>query len=153
MLDCLHVMHVFACFHVHVCVYMYVCSEQAVHLQNLIRVQSAYLHTLIGDLCCSYKIYRQTFHIQCHALFSQKKDMLKCCLLHFWMVKTFLKVTIQINAKRKIREKSRECHSHKPQSFPVTKRKRKQKKKKKKKNERKSNKRTKTLRLALSSPI
>ena len=48
----------------------------------------------------------------------------------------------------KVREKSRECHSYKPQSFPDTKRKREQTKP----NKRKSNKRMKTLRLALSSP-
>ena len=33
--------------------------------------------------------------------------------------------SIDIAAKRKVREKSRECHNHKPQPFPDTKRKRK----------------------------
>ena len=41
----------------------------------------------------------------------------------------------QVNKKR-VREKSRECHNHKPQPFPDTKRKRKQTKP----NKRKSNK-------------
>ena len=51
--------------------------------------------------------------------------------------------------KKKVREKSRECHNHKPQPFPDTKRKRKPKIPK-------STNRTnirKALRLALSSPI
>ena len=45
--------------------------------------------------------------------------------------------------KKKMREKSRECHSHKPQPFQDTKRKRKPKKKKNNNKQHKSNKRTK----------
>ena len=51
---------------------------------------------------------------------------------------------------KKIREKSREYHNRKPQPLPDTKRKRQQEKTKK--NKHKSNKRTKSIRLALSSP-
>ena len=46
--------------------------------------------------------------------------------------------------KKKVREKSRECHNHKPQPFPDTKRKRKQTKP----NKRKSNKRTKSTKIS-----
>ena len=49
-------------------------------------------------------------------------------------------------AKKKIREKSRECHSHKPQPFQDTKRKRKQTK------PNKSNKRTKSAEISFLSP-
>ena len=49
---------------------------------------------------------------------------------------------------KKIREMSRECHNHKPQRFPDTKRKGKPTNP----NKHKSNKRTKSIRLALSSP-
>ena len=52
------------------------------------------------------------------------------------------------SVENKEREKSKECHNHKPQPYQDTKRKRKQTKQ----NKRKSNKRTKTLRLALFSP-
>ena len=51
-------------------------------------------------------------------------------------------------SKKKVREKSRECHNHKPQSFPDTKRKRKQTKP----NKRKSNKRTKSTKISLLFP-
>ena len=50
--------------------------------------------------------------------------------------------------RKKVREKSRECHNHKPQPFPDTKRKRIQTKP----NKRKSTNVRKALRLALSSP-
>ena len=50
--------------------------------------------------------------------------------------------------EKKVREKSRECHNHKPQPFPDSKRKRKPTNP----NKHKSNKRRKALRLALSSP-
>ena len=46
--------------------------------------------------------------------------------------------------KKKVREKSRDCHDHKPQPFPDTKRKRKQTKP----NKRKSNKRTKSTKIS-----
>ena len=46
--------------------------------------------------------------------------------------------------KNKVREKSRECHNHKPQPFSDTKRKRKQTKP----NKRKSNKRTKSIKIS-----
>ena len=49
---------------------------------------------------------------------------------------------------KKVRGKSRECHNHKLQPFPDTKRKGKPTKP----NKHKSNKRTKTTKLALSSP-
>ena len=47
------------------------------------------------------------------------------------------------NILKKVREKSRKCHNHKPQPFPDTKRKRKQTKP----NKRKSNKRTKSTKV------
>ena len=47
-----------------------------------------------------------------------------------------------------VREKSRECHNHKPQLFPDTKRKRKQKKP----NKRKSNKRMKSTKIGSLFP-
>ena len=50
--------------------------------------------------------------------------------------------------EKKVREKSRECHNHKPQPFPDTKRKRKQKKS----NKRKSNKRTKSTKISFLFP-
>ena len=50
--------------------------------------------------------------------------------------------------KKKVREKSRECHSHKPQPIPDTKRKRTQIKP----NKRKSNKRTKSTKISFLSP-
>ena len=40
--------------------------------------------------------------------------------------RTFHSKQICFNTKKKFREKSRECHNHKPQPFPDTKRKRKQ---------------------------
>ena len=46
--------------------------------------------------------------------------------------------------KKKVREKSRECHNYKPQPFPDTKRKTKQTKP----NKRKSNKRTKSTKIS-----
>ena len=49
---------------------------------------------------------------------------------------------------KKVREKSRECHNHKPQPFPDTKRKRKQTKP----NKRKSNKRTKSTKISSLFP-
>ena len=48
------------------------------------------------------------------------------------------------NPTIKVREKSRECHNHKPQPFPDTKRKKKQTKPKK----RKSKKRTKSTKIS-----
>ena len=50
--------------------------------------------------------------------------------------------------KKKVREKSWECHNHKPQPFPDTKRKRKQTKP----NKRKSNKRTKSTKISSLFP-
>ena len=50
--------------------------------------------------------------------------------------------------KKKVREKSREYHNHKPQSFPDTKRKRKLTKP----NKRKSNKRTKSTKISSLFP-
>ena len=50
--------------------------------------------------------------------------------------------------KKKVREKSRECHNHKPQPFPDTKRKKKQTKP----NKRKSNKRTKSTKIGSLFP-
>ena len=50
--------------------------------------------------------------------------------------------------KKKVREKSRECHKNKPQPFPDTKRKRKQTKP----NKRKSNKRTKSNKICFLFP-
>ena len=50
--------------------------------------------------------------------------------------------------KKKVREKSRECHSHKPQTFPDTKRKRKQTKP----NKQNSNKRTKSTKISSLFP-
>ena len=50
--------------------------------------------------------------------------------------------------RKKVREKSRECHNHKPQPFPDTKRKRKQTKP----NKRKSNKRTKNTKISSLFP-
>ena len=53
------------------------------------------------------------------------------------------------NLKKKVREKYRECHNHKPQPFPDTKRKRKPTNP----NKHKSNKRTKSTKISsLSSP-
>ena len=49
---------------------------------------------------------------------------------------------------KKVREKSRECHNHKPQPFPDTKRKEKQIKP----NKRKSNKRTKSTKISSLFP-
>ena len=46
--------------------------------------------------------------------------------------------------QKKVREKPRECHNHKPQSYPDTKRKRKQTKP----NKRKSNKRTESTKIS-----
>ena len=53
-----------------------------------------------------------------------------------------------LNRNKKVREKSRECHNHKPQPFPDTKRKRKQTKP----NNRKSNKRTKSTKISSLFP-
>ena len=39
---------------------------------------------------------------------------------------TFIKVILNVNDQNKVREKSRECHIHKPKPFSDTKRKRKQ---------------------------
>ena len=50
--------------------------------------------------------------------------------------------------KKKVREKSRECHNHKPQPFPDTKRKRKPTNP----NKRKSNKRTKSTNISSLFP-
>ena len=50
--------------------------------------------------------------------------------------------------KRKVREKSRECHNHKPQPFPETKRKRKPRNP----NKHKSNKRTKSIKISSLFP-
>ena len=50
--------------------------------------------------------------------------------------------------KKNLRKKSRECHNHKPQSFPDTKRKQKQIKP----NKSKSNKRTKSSRISCLFP-
>ena len=50
--------------------------------------------------------------------------------------------------QKKVKEKSRECHNHKPQPFPDTKRKRKQTKP----NNRKSNKRTKSTKINFLFP-
>ena len=55
--------------------------------------------------------------------------------------------TLQVYQK-KIREKSRECHNHKPQPFPDT----KGKKKETKANKHKSNKRTKSSKISSLSP-
>ena len=63
------------------------------------------------------------------------------------MLIKYFRLTIRRLVKR-VREKSRECHNHKPQPIPDTKWKRKQTKP----NKRKSNHVRKALRLALSSP-
>ena len=57
--------------------------------------------------------------------------------------------------QKKVREKSRECHNHKPQPFPDIKTKRKQTKpnrKQTKPNKRKSNKRTKSTKISFHFP-
>ena len=55
---------------------------------------------------------------------------------------------IDVKRQKKVREKPRECHNHKPQPFPGTKRKRKQTKP----NKRKSNKRTKSAKISSLFP-
>ena len=56
--------------------------------------------------------------------------------------------SIDIAAKRKVREKSRECHNHKPQAFPDTKRNRKPTTP----NKHKSNKRTESTKISSLFP-
>ena len=65
----------------------------------------------------------------------------------FWS-KFSSRIIQQQTAERKVREKSRECHNHKPQPFPDTKRKRKRTKP----NKRKSNKRTKSTKISSLFP-
>ena len=60
----------------------------------------------------------------------------------------FPEVLIVCINKNKVREKSRECHNHKPQLFPDTKRKRQQTKL----NKRKSNKRMKSTKISSLFP-
>ena len=56
----------------------------------------------------------------------------------------------QLSPQKKVREKSWECHNHKPQPFPDTKK--KTKKKQTKPNKRKSNKRTKSTKISSLFP-
>ena len=72
-----------------------------------------------------------------------------CSLFPKAIFLTFILIGLKTYYKKGIREKSRECHNHKPQPLPDTKRKRKPTNQ----NKRKSNKRTKITTISsLSSP-
>ena len=68
---------------------------------------------------------------------------------HWWcLIDQKQKKNYSLAVLRKVRQKSRECHNHKPQPFPDTKRKRKQTKL----NKRKSNKHTKSTKISSLFP-
>ena len=64
------------------------------------------------------------------------------------LVSTELQSNFTLQVKKKVREKSRECHNHKPRPFPDTKRKRKPTNP----NKHKSNKRTKSTKISSLFP-
>ena len=69
-------------------------------------------------------------------------------LLPFFIVRILIYLYNMICKNKKVREKSRECHNHKPQPFPDTKRKRKPTNP----NKYKSNKRTKSTKISSLFP-
>ena len=88
-------------------------------------------------------LYFPLCYIMVFRLFSLKFDS----RLHF-SISTWIIGNVLNMIKKRVREKSRECHNHKPQPFPDTERKRKQTKP----NKRKSNKRTKSTRISSLFP-
>ena len=94
----------------------------------------ATLLTVIG-LTTMHAVCRITFLL--YPIFIYRRKMLRNCVLKSLQAYIFFLYLYTKN----VREKSKECHHHKPQPFQDTKRKRKQTKS----NKHKSNKRTKTL--------